>query len=156
MTTVGITSHRKFTAADMGKARRAIKSLIENPNVERILFGGAIGLDTICLEAALEFRTTPSKPELVVIVPNRIQHQPRQAQRAIHRADTVLELGLPITLDDGYRAYKVRNTKIVEASDVIVALWNEDPQTGTGHAVGVAKKMGKKVIIVKVTGRYER
>lgn len=137
----------------MGRARDAIRSLVANPKVDTLVFGGAIGLDTVCLEAALEFRTDRNRPELMVFVPNRVDDQPAPAARAIRRADVVLEMKNPITASDGYKSFKLRNQRMVEFAGVLVAFWNGDPKTGTGHAVAYARKIGRKVVIITVSGR---
>jgi hypothetical protein len=48
----------------------------------------------------------------------------------------------------GRAAPFVRNTQIVEASDVIIAFW-DGKSTGTIDSVKKAEKMGKKVLMVE-------
>lgn len=54
---------------------------------------------------------------------------------------------LPDYKTHGKKAPFLRNTEIVEASDVIIAFW-DGKSTGTLDALKKAKKLGKKVMIV--------
>lgn len=54
---------------------------------------------------------------------------------------------LPDYATHGKKAPFLRNTQIVEASDVIIAFW-DGKSTGTLDALKKAKKLGKEVVIV--------
>ncbi len=150
---VAITSHRLHSAEDAAKAKAVMKGIVEDPQVDKVFFGGAKGLDTVCLAAALELRRG-SRPQLVVLVPNRVEDQPYEARLVITRADQVVELGFPITIQDGWAAYRLRNTELVERADVLVALWDGKAKSGTAHAVGVANKLGRRMIHIQVSGGH--
>lgn len=135
---VGITGHRSLAKGDIPKIRAALKALVGNPAVSEIWFGGALGADTVALQAALEFRVG-RRPKLVVVVPNTTDHQPVETRAWIHRADQVIELKAEITVKNKYQAFQQRNEFIVDHSSVLVAFWNGLFKSGTGSCVRYAQ-----------------
>jgi len=129
-----------------------MKLLVQNPTVDAIYVGGARGGDTIALQAAAEFRKG-SRPQLVVVCPDTEAAQPFQARQWFHLADEVIELGNPITREDGFESYRIRNKYLVDHCTTLVAFYNGDKDTGTGHAVQYAESLGVVVRTVPIVGR---
>jgi len=138
---ISITGHRELSGKDTSRVRSAMKLLVENPTVDAIYFGGALGTDTIALRAAAEFRKG-NKPRLVVVVPDTEEAQPFHARQWIHLADETVELHHPITASDGFSAYKKRNEYLVDICTALVAFYSGKKQSGTGHAVQYALSNG--------------
>ena len=86
-------------------------------------------------------------PELLVIVPGRVDQQPRAAVAAIRRyADRVIEMGLSVTSRDSYYA---RNNLMVDHADQLVAFWN-GTSGGTGHTIKSARRRSIPVEVIDV------
>ena len=170
---VAITGNRGITSEDREKIRVKVRELVANPRVAAIFFGGATGADTEALATALEARGEGgnrrtgnreqgtgqmgeggdgARPRLIVIVPDTLEGQPRETWETSRRADDIVELGHPIRVEDRWRAYHVRNQRLVAEATDLVAFWNGDPRSGTAATIGLARKRGLGVEIVKVEG----
>ncbi len=58
-------------------------------------------------------------------------------------------LSLPANWDEyGRRAGYLRNIKIVDNSDLVVAFW-DGKSKGTQHSINLARQKGKKLIIIR-------
>lgn len=107
-------------------------------------FGGAIGSDTIALEAACDH----GSPRRVVYVPFRVGQQPWAARRAIeHCADEIVELDLP----SGKRAFLVRNDAMIKGVQRVVAFTDGRTTGGTHYTSSRAERAGIPVSIVPVS-----
>lgn len=137
---VVISGHRDISPDDVRKVWAAMKLIIENPSVDEIWIGGARGVDDEALKASLHYRGDRKKPMLVVVVPDKVVHQPRQCWEFIRRADRVIELEQPITAADKFASYRNRNEFMLNHGSVLVAFWN-GKRSGTGNAVSYAKKL---------------
>lgn len=146
---ISITGHRKVSARDVDRIFAAMKILVRNPTIDAIYFGGAIGADTYALRAAAEYRVE-KRPHLTVVVPDTAAKQPRDAQKYFSLADEVIELGNPITKDDGFEAFKIRNVYLVDAATTLVGFFSGKWNSGTGHAIRYAKANGVAYCEVKV------
>ena len=146
---VGITGHRDLIPGDLAKIRAAMKALLANVSVDEIWFGGATGVDTEALRAALEFRVG-RRPKLVVILPDTLLRQPYQTHSVTRQADSIIELKRAITPDDGYRAFHERNEFIVNHASVLVAFWSGVGKSGTASTVTYAKKTKLPVKIIPI------
>lgn len=150
--TVAITANRKLAPQDYDDIFEEMSFLITSPNIEAIYFGGAVGGDTVALKSCLDI-VCLTRPRLIVVVPNRLQDQPRETHAVSRRADEIIELGMPITSADGWRAYKARNEYMVDHADHLVAFWNKSTKpSGTGSCISYAYKVGKTVKIIEITG----
>lgn len=121
--------------------------LVKNPSIDAIYFGGAKGGDTEALKAALFYRTG-RRPWLVVVVPDVVTKQPFETRAWTHRADEVIELKNPITSDDDYEAYTIRDQYLVDVGSLLVAFWRGNYKTGTGKTVRMAENSGLKIVRV--------
>jgi predicted Rossmann fold nucleotide-binding protein DprA/Smf involved in DNA uptake len=148
---VAITGNRGITAQDATAVRAKLRELVADPSVVLILFGGARGADTVALEEALA-RRKGGRPRLVVVLPDTIDAQPRDTWATTRRADERIELGRPIRVEDRWRAYHLRNRRLVEEAGELVAFWNGDPRSGTAATIGLARQHGLAVEIVEVEG----
>ncbi len=121
--------------------------LTSRNDVEAIIFGGARGTDTVALECAYKIKQELNMTfELVVVVPFKVDKQPREAREAIERyADRVIELNLPLSKG----GYFKRNEEIVKMADLIIAFWDRK-DGGTWHTIKTARKFGKEIKIVDV------
>jgi predicted Rossmann fold nucleotide-binding protein DprA/Smf involved in DNA uptake len=127
-----------------------MQTLVGNPLIKAIYFGGASGSDTEALKAALYHRKG-SRPRLIVLVPNTLENQPRETHEWSRKADELIELKRPITPEDGYLSYRKRNELLVDHGDLVIAFFNGDYKSGTGQAIRYAEKTGKKVYQINVS-----
>jgi len=148
-TIISITGHRELGPISKKKVWASMRILVEKPHVDAIYFGGALGTDTEALKASLHYRTG-KRPHLVVVVPNTTSHQPAAARDWIYQADEVIELGNPITQDDGWASFKKRNEFLVDCGTYLVAFFNGNYRSGTGHAIRYAEKDGLAVYKILV------
>lgn len=146
---VTMTGHRNVTPKDIAVIRGSIRSLVRNPSIDAIYFGGALGADTVALIAAAEFRQD-ERPHLVVVTPNTARHQPADARKYFHLADEVIELGYEITRDDHYAAFKKRNCYMVDVATAVVAFFSGNKKSGTWHAMSYAESSGLTVYPIPV------
>ena len=148
---VAITANRLLLPEDHGVIFTAMTKLLTDPAVEAIYFGGAIGGDTIALQACLDV-VMMDRPRLIVVVPNMLKNQPSSTHTASKSADELIELGRPITNADGWRAFHARNEYMVDHAQTVVAFWNKVPKGGTYACMSYARKQGKPVEIVEIKG----
>jgi len=149
---VSITGHRDLSPKDLRLVQRGLQALVNNKTIDAIYFGGAKGTDTEALKAAVGFRTG-TRPHLVVVVPDTVDAQPWGTREWTRKADEVIELRNPITQDDKFKSYRLRNQYLVDICTFLVAFWNGDYKSGTGQAVRMAEKDGLFVYKFPVTGR---
>ncbi len=146
---IAITANRNLTRADEAMIGATMLGLVRMPDVEEIIFGGARGGDTVALIAAgggsrSGKGTRIVRPKCVVIVPCRVADQPHDAREAIRVfADEVVELGLPITRDDGFAAYKRRNEAMADRGTHLGSFWNGDYKSGTWNCISYARRIGR-------------
>jgi predicted Rossmann fold nucleotide-binding protein DprA/Smf involved in DNA uptake len=151
---VAVTGNRGTTARDRAVVRETMRALVAAPGISEIWFGGALGADTMALEAALELRRG-ARPRLIVVLPDTLAAQPRETRAASERADERIELGHPIRAEDRWRAYHERNRYLVEHATQLIAFWNGEPRSGTAATIGLARKRGMPVEVVEVEGEDE-
>lgn len=149
MRVASVTGHRKLTKADTARVWAAMKALVHNPTIDAVYFGGASGTDTEALRAALEYR--PAKVRLVVVVPDTIEAQHYLTREWTRKADEVIELKNPITSDDRYASYKVRNQYLVDVASLLIAFFNDNRRTGTWHAMQCATRKQIPIHIIPVS-----
>lgn len=148
---VAITANRKLLEEDHVTIFNKMVELVTDPDVEAIYIGGAVGGDTVALEAALDI-VCMDKAKLIVVVPCKVENQPRATHSATRRADEIIELGNPITSANGYESYKIRNRYMVDNAENTVGFWSGDKKSGTWHAINHAQMTDKIVEIVTIKG----
>ena len=119
---------------------------VEAPHATEIRFGGAIGVDTVALEACCYLRSKVW-PELVVIVPYRVEDQPLAARKVIETcADEVIELDLPRI----GRSALQRNDALLDGANRLIAFTDGRTKGGTWYTIERARDLEIEVEIVEV------
>ena len=156
---VAITGHRKLSPADAALVTARVEALIYDVRPSVVIFGGAVGVDTVALAAARHHRShhggtvRAHRSRLVVIVPDTVTAQPHEAREAIRAcADEVVEMRHTITRTDGWAAYHLRNEAMVDRATHVLGFWDGDVRTGTGSCLAYASRMGREVWVEKIGG----
>ena len=156
---VAITGHRHLLPADAALVTARVEALIYEVRPAVVIFGGAVGVDTVALAAAQHHRShrggtvRAHHSRLVVIVPDVVAAQPHEAREAIRLyADEVVELRNPITSTDQWAAYHARNRVMVDRATHVLGFWDGDTRTGTGSCVAYAARMGREVWVETIGG----
>lgn len=149
MKAAAITGHRTLGPVSTRRVWAAAETLLKNTTIDVIYLGGASGVDTEFLKAALQYRIG-LRPKLIVVVPDTIDRQPVSTREWTRRADEVVELLEPITAGNRYLSYKRRNEYLVDQGTFLIAFFNGNFKSGTGSAINYAKKCGKGVYIIPV------
>lgn len=144
---IAISGKRDICENARGVIEKTLREILTSrSDVEAIIFGGARGTDTFALECAYKIRGDLKVPELIVIVPFKINKQPREAREAIERyADRVIELDQPFSKG----GYFKRNEEMVKMADLLIAFWDRK-DGGTWNTIKTARKSGKEIKIVEV------
>lgn len=150
MKSAAITGHRKIGPISTRRVWSAASTLVKNLTIDATYLGGASGVDTEFLKAALHYRVG-LRPRLIVAVPDTVEKQPVTTREWTQKADEVIELLEPITSDNKYRSYKKRNEYLIDQSTFLIAFFNGDFKSGTGNAINYAKKCGKEVYMIPVS-----
>lgn len=148
---VAITGNRHLDEKDYVTIQNTISELVTNPNVKEIYFGGAVGADTVALEAAIGI-VCINKPQLIVVVPDTLERQPAPTHAVSKRADRLTELHAQITILDGWRAFHARNEYMVDHAAITVAFWDKQPKGGTYACIRYSINQGKNVYIAQIIG----
>lgn len=124
-------------------ARRTADLVVQSFGRREMRFGGAIGVDTIALQAV----GLVEGLSRVVYVPFTVGDQPRAARRAIDLwATTVVEL----ELRRQKRSYLKRNLAMLDGADRLLAFSDGRTTGGTAFTVDQAKRRGHDVGLVHV------
>jgi len=153
--TIAITGNRYPDQTDYQLIETTIKKIVFNKNIKEIVFGGAIGVDSIALLYALKFRENAKlkTPKLTVVVPDKLTDQPEGTRDVSAMADELVELKNTITSDDGYNSYRLRNEYMVKRSNRIVAFWDGSPRSGTFMTINLAKQHKKAYEVIDIQGK---
>ncbi len=152
------TGHRDILSDDIKHIESATDAMCER--ADEFVFGGAIGGDTIALNA-LTHRVVLGKriPKPIIIVPDTIDQQPVSARQAIMNAVNVAG-GELIELRLGYNAdaLRRRNHAMIDRVDLhdhgyLVAYWSGRFRSGTYSAISYAKKKGLQIEYVKYSSQ---
>lgn len=156
---VAITGHRALTPTDEALVTARVEALIYDVRPSAVIFGGAVGVDTVALAAAQHRRShhggtvRAHRSRLVVIVPDTVRAQPHAAREAIRLyADEVVEMRNAITRADGWAAYHARNREMVDRADAVLGFWTGDHASGTGACLAYARRMGREVWVEEIEG----
>lgn len=150
MKAAAITGHRTLGPISIRRVWTAAETLLKNLTIDVVYLGGASGVDTEFLKAALQYRVG-LRPKLIVVVPDTVERQPVSTREWTRRADEIVELLEPITSDNRYLSYKKRNEYLIDQSTFLIAFFNGNFKSGTGSAINYAKKCGKKVYTIPVS-----
>ena len=156
---VAITGHRKLSPADAALVTARVEALIYEVRPDVVIFGGAVGVDTVALAAAQHHRSygghtvRAHRSRLVVIVPDVVAAQPHEAREAIRLyADEVVEMRNPITGYDNFYAYHARNREMVKRATHVLGFWNGDPRSGTSACLAYAASIGRPLWVETIGG----
>ena len=142
-------SFDRFYSIDLDMMENKMIILVNDPDVEEIIFGGAIGGDTILLFYALKHRKG-NRPKLTVVLPVDLKFQAQETREITKRADRIIEMKQNIfdakcNFNNGM--YKARNEEMIKRGlengrDVRVeALWSGvKSYSGTYSTIVLAQK----------------
>lgn len=121
--------------------------LMQTTDAHEVRFGGALGVDTVALEAAKAVkahRSAGGRVWLKVIVPFTVGRQPARARTAIEScADEVVELHLPAT---ERVPYFVRNNALLADADQLAAFTDGRTRGGTAYTIQRATKLRIRIL----------
>lgn len=149
--TAWITGPRKADW-NSSKAQHEIATyeILANSRIERVLFGGAWGTDSWMLSKVHEQKQHfgITNLELVVVCPNTIAELISPAQKmAQNFATGIIELGNPISAEDGWRAFLLRNEFMVDHARFGFAFPVKGVDTGgTIHCMRYARTQPDKLL----------
>lgn len=145
---IAITGHRDLKTVDHATVVDRVVRFLDD-GVTDVYMGGAVGVDTLVLETLL---AQPKRPRLVTVVPCRVEDQSVMIRDLIRRSDEVVELCVPITRQDGWQAYRVRNQFLVDRGvDRLVAFHNGSTDSGTWQTMRYARQIGRIVEVVGIS-----
>jgi hypothetical protein len=75
MKAAAITGHRTLGPISIRRVWTAAETLLKNLTIDVVYLGGASGVDTEFLKAALQYRVG-LRPKLIVVVPDTVERQP--------------------------------------------------------------------------------
>ncbi|MBI5499510.1 MAG: hypothetical protein HY907_04670 [Deltaproteobacteria bacterium] len=147
------------TGADTAALAAALELRREGDFAQRAQGGGGAGTDHQRQEGESRRGSRRGvgapkelRPRLIVVLPDTVEAQPKETWETSRRADEIVELGHPIRVEDRWRAYHLRNRRLVAEATELVAFWNGDPKSGTASTIRLARKRGMAVAIVEVEG----
>jgi predicted Rossmann fold nucleotide-binding protein DprA/Smf involved in DNA uptake len=150
---IAVTGIRDLHPDSESAVAGAIALALAAPATE-LRFGGARGVDTVALAAALAAREARGhEARLHVFVPGRATEQPLEALDAIRRADLVTELGLP---RGRAWTYLKRNEAMLAGADSVLAFTDGRADGGTAATIALAHARGIPVTLVRVSGTEPR
>jgi hypothetical protein len=158
---VAITANRDLAPRDLAVFEQAMVELC-GFCPEEIIVGGARGGDTLALDLAGRHRDL-ARTRLVVIVPDTVEVQPREAREAIRRwivpgRDELIERRHPINRRwDNFESFKARNRAMVDRAmrasrPFTLGFWNGDTRSGTFSALAYARKVGCPLWVEAIEG----
>jgi uncharacterized phage-like protein YoqJ len=127
-----------------------IEELIISKGIKFFISGGALGVDIWAAEIVLELKQK-HKIKLFIAQPfpsqssKWSQSQKQKYNNVLSRADKVITVS-----PDPYSAEKMRkrNFFMVDNSDYVIAVFNGDYKTGTGHCINYARKNKKNIYFI--------
>lgn len=130
-----------------GKIKHAIKSLIENNNVDTFIAGGAIGFDMLAALTILEIKKTYPNIKLVVMLPCKNsdklwrEFDKQKQEYLLANADEIIH----ISQDYYSGCMHKRNREMIDNSQYCIA-YLEKQEGGTFYTVNYAQQKGKTIL----------
>ncbi|MEV7418631.1 hypothetical protein [Streptomyces sp. NPDC089919] len=151
MKRIGVTGHRAIPAELLGHVTEGLRALLRgHDGPMEALSSLAEGADQIFAELALECGA-----DLTVVIPSGDYEATfadpgalARFRRLRGRASQEIRLDYPRATDDAYYA---AGTRIADACDRLVAVWDGEPargRGGTGDIVAYARAAGKPVSVI--------
>jgi hypothetical protein len=158
MTRVGITGHSNITGETAELVRVEMSNVISQ--YAKLDDAGLIGItclgrgaDQVFAEVVLSL-----KGQLEVVVPSKDYDQipdPKSSaryQRLLRQAVSVREMPFETA---GPEAYFAATKELIQASEIILAVWDGGPpdgRGGTADAVNFARQAGREIVVIWPTG----
>ncbi len=148
-----VTAHRDLTSEDRLIIRKTMESVMSDPKIDIIYFGGAFGGDTVALEASFNFRKN-NKPELIVVLPKTLKDHRSDLHEIIKKADRIIELKFSRKV---YSDIWWEHDKwMIDNSQKCLAFWDGIEYGGVYNAMKYAEQQGILIEIVKISGRNKK
>ena len=140
--------------------------LIQEKDVDKVITGGALGLDTLAFYTVENINSTfKEKYEIKnkLAVPFKNQPNAWFRQKDKDRYNEMKEIADEVVYVDTLEKYKIsnireeeyhpakmqkRNEYMVDNSDIVIAVWNGDKKGGTWNCIKYAQKLGKEIIYI--------
>lgn len=159
MTTIAFTGRRKVLDQDRALIKKVTTDLIWEHRPSTLIFGGASGVDTFTMEAALQVRNL-FPFSIVLVCPCELRDLPDDAYSVScgmnMDKDAVIELRNPLIRADGWASFKKRNcymadlVKQAEDNGFVQAFWDLDRSGGTFHMMEYSRSIGVLVQYVEI------
>lgn len=138
--TLGFSSSRDWKSPMRFSREIAARLKSQMATFNTMLFGGALGGDTILLQLARQMKLScGARTRLVVVCPDTLSELPRDAYAVAKYADEHIELKNPVTPEDDFESYRIRNQYIVDHSGEMAFYWN-GRSAGTKMTMDMAKR----------------
>jgi hypothetical protein len=153
----------RHSAQTNNLVEQKVLELLTYKNIESVITGGAMGIDTIFLYYLYNHRVG-EYPKVAVILPVDIEFQPRETQSFIRQANMIIQMKQRTTDEKGnfnYGMYKKRNkaeitlAKLLTSDNLsqilLLAFWNYNKvRSGTWSTISMCKESGIDVEIVDI------
>ena len=152
------TGHRQIERAHESYVHQKVRDGIEylyKQGVRRFCCGGAIGFDTLCAKAVIEFKSTHPDVLLTMMLPCKNQSelwnekQKREYEHTLSMADEILYSSDTYTQG----CMRERNMRLASACDVLIAYVGRQG-SGAAQTVRMAHSLGKTVYNVNPKKEY--
>ena len=135
------------------KIKSVAEDLIVAQGYDRFISGMAQGADTICAEVALSLKILYPHVQLECAVPNCAFGKNWRKEKA-RRFEEILKRADLVTYVTDRKAYSIgdlmkRNAYMVDASDLVLALYIEGQGGGTKNTLDYARRKNKEIIIIE-------
>lgn len=145
-----ISGNRDISPLSEDIIEEKIPEFIINNNVKHIYIGGARGIDTRALQIILGLNLY-DRPRLTIVVPFKLNDQPRETHFWTKKADELIELELPKSNNGkfNFQAFQVRNIYMIDRSEHVLACHNGGVG-GTQNAIDYANLRGITVSVIDI------
>ena len=140
-------------AAFKSKIKFALENLIVENGYEKFISGMAMGADMICAEVVLSLKVLYPHIKLECAVPNYAftenwaAEDVRKFASILTRADNIRYVSVSKVYS--VRDLMLRNIYMVDASELVIAVYIEGESGGTRNTIDYAKSKGKDVVVVE-------
>jgi len=133
--------------------RFALETLIVENGYERFISGMAMGADMICAEVVLSLKNIYPHIKLECAVPNYAFTESWQPEE-VRRYSSILTRADNIKILNSSKVYSVRdlmlrNIYMVDASELVIAVYIGGESGGTKNTIDYARSKNKEVMIIE-------
>jgi uncharacterized phage-like protein YoqJ len=134
------------------KIKFTVENLIVESGYKKFISGMAMGADTICAEIVLSLKNIYPQIKLECAVPNYAFTESWPPEE-VRRYSSILTRADNIRILNSSKKYSVRdlmlrNIYMVDASELVVAVYIEGTSGGTRNTIDYAESKGKEVMII--------